>query len=169
MSLYSRYIADRIGLDDDHCERIRLASTVHDIGKLDVPTRILDKPGQLTNDEYEVVKRHAMVGYLMLTGKGSEVLDLAARIALTHHEHWDGSGYPQKLASECIPIEGRIAAVADVFDALTTRRCYKEPFTVHWSVEIMREGRGRHFDPVVLDTFFENLPDALSYVAANVS
>jgi putative two-component system response regulator len=126
MAEYSGLIATALGLDPDTCRRIRLASTMHDIGKVAVPDSVLLKPGKLTAYERAVMERHAQVGYEMLTGSGSELLDLAATIALTHHERFDGKGYPRKLEADQIPLPGRIVAVADVFDAVTSKRVYKD-------------------------------------------
>ena len=129
-----------------------------------IPDAILLKPGPLTAEERAIVETHAEEGHRLLRGSSSSILDMAATIALSHHEKWDGSGYPRGLAGEAIPIEGRIVAVADVFDALTCDRVYRYAFTLEQAVEMMREQRGRHFDPVLLDAFLEVLdrtgPDA---------
>jgi diguanylate cyclase (GGDEF)-like protein len=146
-------ISRALGLDDELCESIRIASALHDVGKIGIPDHVLLKPGPLTDDERDQMERHAEIGYRILAGSGSELLDLAASIALTHHEHFDGTGYPRGLAGDAIPIEGRIAAVADVFDALTSDRVYRGAFTLDSAVEVMLTGRGSHFDPTVLDAF----------------
>jgi putative two-component system response regulator len=150
MSRYCSLLARRAGLDP---ESIRVASPMHDVGKVAVPDRILLKPGKLTPDERLEMERHTIVGYEILSGSGSSLLDLAARIALTHHERFDGSGYPHRLAGDEIPLEGRVAAIADVFDALTTERSYRPAFSLEDASQMMREQRGRHFDPDMLDFF----------------
>ena len=122
-----------------------------------IPDAILLKPGPLTAEERAIVETHAEEGHRLLQGSSSAILDMAATIALSHHEKWDGSGYPRGIAGEAIPIEGRIVAVADVFDALTSDRVYRKAYTVEEAVELMREQRGRHFDPVLLDAFLEVL------------
>jgi len=122
MSLYCALIAERLGEDSQRCETIRLASVMHDVGKLGTPDNILLKPGPLTPDERKVMKQHAEMGYRILSNSSSDMLSLAATVALTHHEQVNGGGYPQGLVEDEIPLEGRIAAVADVFDALTTDR-----------------------------------------------
>jgi putative two-component system response regulator len=155
-------LARHLGLDGDRCELLRIASPLHDIGKIAVPDRVLLKPGSLSPDERAQMERHAEAGYWMLSGSGQPLLDLAALVAWTHHEQWDGGGYPRGLAGEEIPIEGRIVAVADVFDALTSDRVYRPALTPEEALRIMREGRGTHFDPVVLDAFLELLPAVLA-------
>ena len=147
-------VARRLGFDESFCESIRVASPLHDIGKIGIPDRVLLKPGSLTVEEREVIERHAEIGYRILSGAGSELLDLAASIALTHHERFDGSGYPAGLAGTEIPIEGRIAAVADVFDALTTDRVYRPSYPADIALELVRDGRRTQFDPAVVDAFF---------------
>src|SRR5207245_9523911 len=117
----------------------------------------LPKPGSLTPDERAIVETHAEEGHRLMQGSSSSILDMAATIALSHQEKWDGSGYPRGLAGEAIPIEGRIVAIADVFDALTSDRVYRRAFPVEEAVKIMTEQRGRHFDPVLLDAFMEVL------------
>ena len=134
---------------------------MHDVGKIAIPDRILLKPGSLDAEERAVVQTHAEIGYRMLAGSGGEMLELAAIIARTHHEHFDGGGYPRGLAGSDIPVEGRIASVADVFDALTSDRVYRPAFTVAHAVAEMRLLRGTQFDPVVLDVFLDSLEEML--------
>ena len=153
MSRYCGVLAHRMGLLPENREQIEIASRLHDVGKVGVPDGILFKPGKLTLEEYTVVKLHPQRGYEILAGSESEVVSLGAQIALTHHEWWDGSGYPHGLAGTDIPLEGRIAAVADVFDALTSRRVYRPAFPVHRAIDMMKDLRGRQFDPDVLDHF----------------
>jgi methanogenic corrinoid protein MtbC1 len=161
---FSRLLAEQIGMDEEFCERIFHASPLHDVGKVAIPDAILLKPGPLTPEERAIVETHAEEGYRLVAGSSSAILEMAATIALSHQEKWDGSGYPRGLAGEAIPIEGRIVAIADVFDALTSDRVYRKAFPVEKAVKIMLEERGRHFDPVLLDAFMEVLgrsgPDA---------
>jgi response regulator RpfG family c-di-GMP phosphodiesterase len=138
-------------------EQLRVASLMHDIGKVAIPDSILLSPNALSDADFEVVKRHTEIGHDLLSGSGSPLLDLAATIALTHHERWDGSGYPRGLRGTDIPLEGRIAAIADVFDALTSDRAYRPRMQVRRAVAIMIEGRGSHFDPDLLDAFIASL------------
>ncbi|MGO9763670.1 MAG: HD-GYP domain-containing protein [Solirubrobacteraceae bacterium] len=161
---FSVLLAEHIGMDADFCERLRHAAPLHDVGKVAIPDAILLKPGPLTPEERAIVETHAEEGHRLVRGSSSSILDMAATIALSHQEKWDGSGYPRGLKGEAIPIEGRIVAVADVFDALTSDRVYRKAFTIEEGVQMMREQRGRHFDPVLLDAFMEVLgqtgPDA---------
>lgn len=159
MSRYCALLGTRLGLD---YESVRLASAMHDIGKIGVPDRILCKRGPLSADERMEMERHAEIGHRILDGSGTELLDLAATIAWTHHERWDGTGYPRQLVGAAIPLEGRIAAVADVFDALTSDRPYRGAVPVPRALTLMRSERGEHFDPAVLDAFFESVDDVLS-------
>jgi putative two-component system response regulator len=159
VSRYCSLIAARIGLDPDS---LRLASAMHDIGKIGVPDRILRKPGPLTPGERKHMERHAEIGHQILGNSGSHLLDLAASVARTHHERWDGAGYPRGLAGEAIPLEGRIAAVADVFDALTSDRVYRDALPSDEAVEIMTAQRGKQFDPAVLDAFLGALDEVLA-------
>jgi putative two-component system response regulator len=152
----------RLGFDESWCEMIRVSAVLHDVGKIGIPDGILLKPGALTADERSRMQEHAEIGYRLLADSGIELLDVAARIARTHHEWIDGTGYPSGLAGEEIPIEGRITAVADVFDALLTDRPYRPALTVEETVEIIRENRGRQFDPQIVDCLFEHLEEALS-------
>jgi putative two-component system response regulator len=155
-------VARRLDLDARHCELLRIASPLHDIGKIAIPDRILLKPGVLSHDESALMRRHAELGYAILNGSGEPLLDLAATVAWTHHERWDGSGYPRGLGGDAIPLEGRIVAVVDVFDALLSHRTYRAALPVNETVRRLRFGRGAHFDPVVLDAFLDVLPEALA-------
>ncbi len=154
MSHYAELVAHKLELDDTDCLNLLQAAPMHDIGKIGIPDRILLKPGKLDKDEWHIMQRHSKIGADILAGSQSEVVRLAEIVALTHHEKWDGSGYPRGLEGEAIPIAGRITAIADVFDALTSKRPYKEPFSLEKSYAIIREGRGSHFDPDVVDAFF---------------
>jgi putative two-component system response regulator len=148
---YCELIARRLGWPQERCERLRLASELHDVGKVAIPDHILRKPGKLTDGEFEVMSSHTNVGYRLLVDSDSDLMRLAATIALSHHERWDGSGYPGGLAGTAIPPEGRLVAVADVFDALTSHRVYRPAFPIGIAVDMMTAQRGRQFDPGMLD------------------
>jgi len=154
MSNYSAVIARKMGLDEITVENILYAAPMHDLGKIGIPDRILLKPGKLDAEEWEIMKRHAIVGARILEGSDAEFIKLGEVIAMCHHEKWDGSGYPYNLKGHEIPLAARIVALADVFDALTSKRSYKEAFTLEKSFSIISEGRGKHFDPDVVDSFF---------------
>jgi putative two-component system response regulator len=158
MSRYCATLAARVGFPEERVELIRVASTLHDIGKIAIPDSILRKPGPLTRDEFAVMQTHTTIGARMLAGSRFAVLQTASTIALTHHERFDGVGYPAGLAGEAIPIEGRIAAVADVFDALISDRVYRPAFERAVALEMMREESGKQFDPVVLGILLESPP-----------
>jgi len=147
----SAHIAAELGLSAAMVEALRVCAPLHDVGKLAIPTGILQKPGALTAQERSVVERHTTIGALMLSGSAWPLARLAAEIALTHHEHWDGSGYPGGRAGTDIPLAGRIVAVADVFDALTHERTYKQAWPLRAAITEMTSQRGRHFDPDVVD------------------
>jgi len=155
VGLTCELIGRRLGLDESFLEGIRIASPLHDIGKIAIPDHVLLKPGALDDAERSLIEQHAELGHRILTGSESELLDLAASIALTHHERWDGAGYPRGLRGQEIPLEGRIVAVADVYDALTSDRVYRAAFSPGAALEVMRAGRGSQFDPEVLDAFLE--------------
>lgn len=161
MSHYCRLIARKKGLDDYTSELLRVASPMHDVGKIGIPDNILLKPGRLTPEEFQIMKQHAEIGYRILTGSDSQLLKMAAIIARSHHEKWDGSGYPQGLQAEDIPLEGRIAAVADVFDALTSARPYKAAWPLEDAVSLLRDGRGKHFDPELVELFLGSMDEVL--------
>jgi putative two-component system response regulator len=158
MSRYCALLAGRCGLDP---ESVRIASAMHDVGKVAVPDNVLLKPGILTPEERVEMERHTEVGYQILHGSGSSLLELGALIAWTHHEKYDGSGYPRGLVGQEIPMEGRIAAIADVFDALTTDRSYRKAFALHEAIAMLRAEHGQHFDPYLLDFFLDSLDDVL--------
>lgn len=153
MAHYSALIARDMGLAPDLVDLILRAAPMHDVGKLGIPDGILLKPGRLDESEFDIMKRHAEIGHAILAGSASQLIALGAEIALTHHEKFDGNGYPNGLKGEQIPLPGRIVAVADVFDALTSERPYKMAWTVDRARAFLLEGRGSHFDPVCVDTF----------------
>ncbi|MDF1577899.1 MAG: response regulator [Desulfobulbales bacterium] len=161
MGSYCQLLAEKAKLDPETCKRIGDASPLHDVGKIGIPDQILLKPGRVTPEEFEIIKTHCDIGYRILGDSSSELLKMAATIALSHHEKVDGSGYPRGLAGDAIPIAGRIAAVCDVFDALTFDRIYKKAFSIEKSIEILKEGRGSHFDAKLLDLFLASLDEIL--------
>jgi len=153
---FSALIARRLGLGDAFAEDLLMAAPMHDVGKLGIPDHILMKPGRLTPEEFEQMKRHSEIGYDILKGSTSPVIQAAATIALTHHEKYDGSGYPHGTAGENIPLIGRIVAVADVFDALTSVRPYKPAWSLDDATAFLRDGRGQHFDPLCVDALLSD-------------
>jgi len=153
MAHYSRIIAAGLGLNEEECGLIYRAAPMHDVGKLGIPDRILLKPGPLDSAERDIMQRHARIGYSILADSESTLIRKGAEIALTHHEKFDGSGYPSGLAGNSIPLVGRIVAVADVFDALVSSRPYKEAWSEERARAYLEENRGRHFDPACLDVF----------------
>ena len=155
MSEYAAAIARRMDLGEEMVNNLLFAAPMHDLGKVGIPDRILLKPGKLTAEEYNLMKRHTVIGMEILEGSQAEFIQLGAVIARSHHEKWNGAGYPDGLAREDIPLVGRISAIADVFDALTSQRPYKKPFPIEKSLEIIRSERAAHFDPDVVDAFFE--------------
>jgi hypothetical protein len=154
---FSTLLAEAAGMSPEFCRRIGHAAPLHDVGKVAIPDAILLKPGSLTPEERTIVQTHAEEGHRLLRGSSSSILDMGATIALSHHERWDGDGYPRGVAAEDIPIEGRIVAIADVFDALTSHRVYRKAFSVEKAVEMMLDQADRHFDPVLLYKFMEVL------------
>ena len=162
MSLYCAVVGRAVGMDAAEQEMLQRASPMHDVGKIGIPDRVLLKPGKLDADEWEIMKTHAAIGADLLAGSSSPLIQLASIIALTHHEKWDGSGYPRGLKGEDIPICGRICAVCDVFDALTSERPYKKAWTVQDALAEIQHGSGKHFDPTLVDLFEKNLGDILA-------
>jgi PAS domain S-box-containing protein len=156
------FLGTHLGLDAERVHLLRVAAPMHDVGKIATPSEILRKPGPLTPEEREEMKRHTTVGREILANSESDLLGLAATIALTHHERYDGGGYPQGLAGDEIPLEGRITAVADVFDALLSDRPYRRALPVEKAVEVIERGRGTQFDPQMVDILLEHLDEALS-------
>ncbi|MDM8537706.1 HD domain-containing protein [Desulfobacterales bacterium HSG17] len=162
MSQFSEIIARNIGMDEKQVQFIFHAAAMHDIGKIGIPDQILIKPGKLTNDEFSTMKKHSSIGAKILADSNSEVLKTAQQIAVSHHERWNGGGYPQGHAGEKIPLAGRIVGVADVFDALTSKRPYKNPYPIDVSCDIMRKLRGKDFDPDILDVFLDSIDEVLA-------
>jgi HD-GYP domain-containing protein (c-di-GMP phosphodiesterase class II) len=154
---FSRLLAEHMRMDTTFCERLSHAAPLHDVGKVAVPDAILLKPGPLTPEERAISETHAEEGHRLLRGSSSPILDMAATIALTHQEKWDGTGFPRGLTGQEIPVEGRIVAIADIFDALTSDRAYRDAFSAEEAVRMMREQRGHHFDPDLLDAFLDNV------------
>jgi len=161
----SAQLAEELGLDPAFCTRLSHAAPLHDVGKVAIPDAILLKPGPLTPSERAIVETHAEEGHRLLSRSSSSILDLAASIALSHHEKWDGTGYPRGLAGDEIPVEGRIVAVTDVFDALTSDRVYRKAYSKDEAIAMMKEQRGKHFDPILLDGFMELIGAARSEAA----
>ncbi|OGS04403.1 MAG: hypothetical protein A3G41_08535 [Elusimicrobia bacterium RIFCSPLOWO2_12_FULL_59_9] len=158
ISKYSAIVAEAMGLDYETIENIRYASPLHDVGKVAIPDAILLKPGKLTPEEFEVMKKHAVYGAEMLKGSSERIMQMAYNVALCHHERFDGTGYPRGVKGKDIPLEARIVAVVDVFDALTSKRVYKESWPVEEAVKYVRERSGADFDPDVVRIFETCLP-----------
>ena len=153
---YSKILATQYGLDEIEIELLRTASPLHDIGKIAIPDSILLKPGKLTSDEREIMQSHANLGFHMLEHSERRILKSAATIAHEHHEKWNGDGYPLRLGGEDIHVFGRITAVADVFDALGSDRCYKQAWKEDRIIKLYESERGKHFDPELTDAFLDN-------------
>jgi response regulator RpfG family c-di-GMP phosphodiesterase len=158
---YSYLLAKLYGLSEDEASILKQASPMHDIGKVGIPDDILNKPGKLTNDEFDIMKTHASLGYEMLKYSNKEILKAASIVAYEHHEKWDGTGYPRGLKGEDIHIFGRITAIADVFDALGHDRVYKKAWELDKIIEMFKENSGKHFDPQLMDIFLSNMDKVL--------
>jgi HD-GYP domain-containing protein (c-di-GMP phosphodiesterase class II) len=158
VTYYSCEIGRRLGLDPGQLDELRLAAPLHDLGKIGLPTALLNKPGRLTAAEIEVVKSHTRLGHKILAGSPWSAIETAAQVALSHHECWDGSGHPHGLAGTDIPLAARIVAVADVYDALLSQRAYKPAWDEEAVSDELRRQRGLKFDPEILDVFLEHLP-----------
>lgn len=166
MAHHSKGIAEAMGIPADLCRLIMDAAPMHDVGKLGIADAILLKPGKLTDDEFEVMRGHPTIGHQILAGSDSDLIRLGAEIALTHHEKYDGSGYPVGLKGDDIPIAGRIVAVADVFDALTSARPYKPAWTAERARDFLVAGKGTHFDPRCVDAFLSDWGRVLAVMEA---
>lgn len=153
MAAYTRLIAEALGLAQDRVDILYAAAPMHDVGKIATPDSILLKPGKLTPDETVIMREHTVHGHHILAGNASEILIVAAEVALRHHERYDGAGYPNRLSGDAIPLSGRIVAVADVFDALTSARPYKAAWSLNKARTYLTENRGAHFDPLCVDAF----------------
>lgn len=162
ISRYSELLARKLGLPDNEVRKIALASPMHDIGKVGVPDAILHKTGELTGEEFEQIKLHTVVGEKILKGSKSPVAQMAREIALSHHEKWDGTGYPKGLAGQDIPLAGRIVSLADCFDALMDKRLYKDPYPKEIAITMILEEKGKSFDPEIVETFAANFEEILS-------
>lgn len=161
MSKFSQMMAREYGMSEDDSELVLNASPMHDIGKIGIPDRILLKPGKLDAQEWTIMKTHATIGAEILSGHDSDLMNMARTIALTHHEKWDGSGYPHGLRGKDIPLVGRIVAISDVFDALTSERPYKKAWPIEQAIAEIRRGAGAHFDPELVEVFDQVLPQIL--------
>lgn len=161
MSHYSQTLALAFGFSSEQAEEILNAAPMHDVGKIGIPDFIIQKPGKLSPEEWEIMKRHPEIGAEIIGDHHSTLLKLARSIAITHHEKFDGTGYPYQLKGENIPLEGRIIAIADVFDALTTVRPYKKAWEVDAAIEFLKQESGKHFDPVLVQKFITVLPKIL--------
>ncbi len=161
MSYYSKLIALSAGLSNEHAELLFNAAPMHDIGKIGIPDNVLRKPGKLDDDEWDLMQQHTSMGGDIMGDQTSELLQMARTIAITHHEKWNGKGYHQGLSGEDIPLESRIVAIADVFDALTSERPYKEAWPVDKTVDLITRESGEHFDPMLVDAFTKCLPEIL--------
>jgi putative two-component system response regulator len=161
MSRYSALLAKAYGMSERDSDAILHASPMHDLGKIGIRDGILLKPGKLDPDEWETMKRHTIIGAEILSGHDSEIIVLARTVAITHHEKWDGTGYPRGIGGENIPLAGRICSVADVFDSLTSKRPYKEPWPVEKAVAELVNMKESNFEPRLVDLFVEILPEIL--------
>lgn len=157
VAYYSKMLANEYGLSSKEQDLIFYAAPFHDLGKVGIEDKILLKPGRLDNEEFTKMKHHALIGYEILKDSNSEYLQAGATIALSHHERYDGSGYPNGLSKDDIHIFGRIVAIADVFDALTSERPYKEAWSFDKAVQFLKDEKGKHFDPKIVDIFINNL------------
>lgn len=165
MSHISKILALALGFNEDFADKLLQAAPMHDIGKIGIPDQILLKPGRLDDEEMRIMQQHPLIGAEILANTNSELIKLAHSVALHHHEKWDGTGYPAGIKGEDIPIEGRIVAVADVFDALTNKRPYKEAWSVEKTMDFFQEQNGKHFDPQIVDALVRELDHILQTVS----
>jgi HD-GYP domain-containing protein (c-di-GMP phosphodiesterase class II) len=166
VSRYACEIGRLMGLSNERLNELHYATPLHDVGKIGLPQELLSKPGRLTHEEMETIKSHSLIGHRMLDGSPWPLIQCAARIALAHHECWDGSGYPHGLAGEQIPLDARIVAVADVYDALMSQRAYKPAWEEDLVIAEMRRLRETKFDPAILDLFLKHLPSMVVAAAS---
>lgn len=164
VSLFSEILAKKAGLSEQEARLIALATPMYDVGKIGIADEILLKPGKLTAEEFETMKQHVQIGGDILAGSGSKLLELAREIALTHHEKYDGSGYPNGLKGENIPLCGRIVAITDVFDALTSNRPYKTAWAIDQALNLLTAEKGQHFDPKLVDLFLQAMPEIIEVI-----
>ncbi|MDO6428054.1 two-component system response regulator [Thalassotalea sp. 1_MG-2023] len=162
MSHYSKIIALAYGFSEANADMLLHTAPMHDVGKIGIPDHIMLKPGKLTDEEFTIMKTHPQIGVEILGEDDSELISLAKVVALTHHEKWDGSGYPNGLKGEDIPIEGRIVALADVFDALTSKRPYKDAWSIDETMSFIREQKGKHFEPKLVELLDQELDKVLA-------
>ncbi len=162
MSHFAAVIGRKLGMGDHEIDDLLNAAAMHDVGKIGIPDAVLLKPGKLNDEEWAHMRRHPQMGADIIGTHEAQVLQMARRVALYHHEKWDGSGYPEGLAGEAIPLEARIVALCDVFDALTSERPYKKAWTVEAALDLLRDEAGRHFDPVLVEHFIAELPQMLA-------
>jgi response regulator RpfG family c-di-GMP phosphodiesterase len=162
VSEYTKILALKYGFPEETAEKIRMATPLHDLGKLAIPDIILNKPGKLTPEEFEIMKTHSKIGYDMLKNSGRDIIQIASIIALQHHEKFDGTGYPENLKGNQIHIYGRIVAIADVFDALGTVRVYKNAWPLSEILDLFKQERGKHFDPELVDLFFQSIDEFIN-------
>jgi putative two-component system response regulator len=167
MSYYCKVMAAAIGMSDEEAELILNASPMHDIGKIGIPDNILSKPGKLDAQERAIMEQHTQIGARIIGEHNTPLLDMARTVALTHHEKWDGTGYPRGIKGENIPLVGRIVAVADVFDALVSKRPYKKAWPAERAVAVIKEESGKHFDPEVVKVFLANLDEIIKLFQLN--
>jgi putative two-component system response regulator len=167
MSYYCKVMAAAIGMSDEEAELILNASPMHDIGKIGIPDNILSKPGKLDAQERAIMEQHTLIGARIIGEHNTPLLDMARTVALTHHEKWDGTGYPRGIKGENIPLVGRIVAVADVFDALVSKRPYKKAWPAEKAVAVIKEESGKHFDPEVVKVFLANLNEIIKLFQLN--
>lgn len=162
IGVLSAYLGRLLGLDETFCDMLRHAAPMHDVGKIGIPDSILKKPGKLSEQEWDEMKRHPEYGARILSGSGVALFDLAAEIALHHHEKFDGSGYPRGLRGTEIPISGRVVALIDFFDALTMKRCYRDALSDDEALKMIKEGSGIHFDPELVKLVIANADEFIA-------
>lgn len=168
MSKFSQLLAKAAGLSDDFAEMILYTAPMHDIGKIGIPDHVLLKPGKLDSEEWEIMQSHVTIGCEILSGSESKLMIMAKNIALSHHERWNGTGYPNKISGVDIPIEARICAICDVFDALTSERPYKAAWSIDEAMSLIRQESGQHFDPTLVVLFDSILSDIQAYRDKNL-